>query len=146
MPIELDMMLAQIAGMQDDSLVIFGAGWMVRPPAAMGPTAIACVVRIPRDQPGQHQLRIELLDSEDQIVVIDPPEGPGPMILETEFAAGGLDRPDLTVPFSAPVAFNVPPFPLARGREYRWRAYVDGETRESWTLPFRTTPPQAPRR
>lgn len=140
------MMLASAVASQNGALVIFGAGWMVRPPGAQagGPVAIACVVRVPRDRDGQHQLRLELLDSDDEIVVIDPPDGPGPMIFEAEFPTGGLERPDITVPVTAPIAFNLPPFPLARGSQYRWRAYVDGETRESWTLPFRTTPPKPP--
>ncbi len=140
------MMLASAVAAQNGTLMILGAGWMVRPPAAAaaGPMAIACIVRIPRDQVGQHQIRLELLDSNDEIVVINPPDGPGPMILETEFPTGGLERPDITVPVTATVGFNLPPFPLARGSQYRWRAFLDGETRESWTLPFRTTPPKAP--
>ncbi len=141
------MMLARMAGLQNGTLMVLGAGWIVRPPAAQaaGPAAIAVVVRVSRDQLGQHQLRLELLDSEDQIVVIDPPEGPGPMIVEVEFEAGGLEGANLTTPLTVPLGVNLPPFPLARGSEYRWRAYVDGETRDSWTLPFRTTPPKAPR-
>jgi hypothetical protein len=140
------MMLASAVASQNGALVIFGAGWMVRPPNAQaaGPSAVACVVRVPRDQAGEHQLRLELLDSDDEIVVINPPDGPGPMIFEAQFPTGGLDRPDITVPVTAPVAFNLPPFPLARGSQFRWRAFVDGETRESWSLPFRTTPPKSP--
>lgn len=144
MPIELDMMLADAVAMQDGHPVIVRPGWMVRAPRA-GLTAIAFVVRVPRDQRGKHQIRLELLDSDDQIVVIDPPDGPGPVILEEEFEANGLDDPNLTTPFSVAGGINLPPFPLGRGREYRWRAYVDGETRDSWTLPFRTTPPKPPR-
>ena len=66
------------------------------------------------------------------------------MIVEVEFEAGGLEGANLTTPLTVPLGVNLPPFALARGSEYRWRAYVDGETRDSWTLPFRTTP-QKPR-
>jgi hypothetical protein len=146
MPIEADMMLAQVAGLQNGSLMLLGAGWMVRPPGVIaGPVAIGLVIRVPRSEAGlQHQLRLELLDSDDEIVVVDPPNGPGPMIVEADFSAQGLQRDGLTIPLTVPIAINLPPFPLPRGREYRWRAYVDGQTQESWTLPFRTTPPKGP--
>ena len=141
------MLLAKMAGLQNGSLMVLGAGWMVRPPgaAAAGPAAIALVVRVPRDQIGRHQLRLELLDSDGQIIVIDPPNGPGPMIIEVEFEAGGLENSALTTPLTVPLGINLPPFPLARGSEFQWRAYIDGETREAWTLPFRTPPPKPPR-
>jgi hypothetical protein len=148
MPIEADMMLAQVAGVQNGLLTVIGAGWVVRGPTAQagGPAALALTIRVPRDQIGvQHQLRLELLDSDDEIVVIPPPDGPGPMIIESEFGAQGVESPDVTIPITVAMGVNLPPFPLARGSEYRWRAYIDGETRDSWTLPFRTTPPKGPR-
>jgi hypothetical protein len=139
MQIEADMMLASLAGMQNGQLVIIGAGWMVRAPRAPagGPMAIAAVVRVPRDAFGKHQLRLELLDSDDQIVMINPPDGPGPMIIETEFDASGL--PDLSTPVTVPIAINLAPFPLARGQAYRWRAYIDGETRDRRLLRRRSS-------
>lgn len=142
------MVLAQVAGVQNGLLMVIGGGWVVRPPGAQaaGQAAIAFVVRVPRDEVGsRHELRLELLDCEGEIVVIEPPEGPGPMIFETDFEAAGLDDPTLATPLVVNLGINLPPFPLARGSEYRWRAYVDGQTRESWTLPFRTTPPRPPR-
>jgi hypothetical protein len=143
MAVELDMMLGTVVALDEAGLTVMGAGWMVRPPGSIaGPSAIGCIVRIPRDQPGMHQIRVELLDSDGDIVVVNPPDGPGPLVFEVEFQAGGLAG--LTIPFTAPIGFQLPPFPLPRGSEYRWRAFVDGETRESWTLPFRTTPPKAP--
>jgi hypothetical protein len=148
MPIELALVLAQVAGIQNGLLMILGGGWVVRPPAAAaaGPAAIAFLIRVPRHEAGSgHELRLELLDSEDRVVVIEPPAGPGPMIFETDFDANGLDDPSLTTPLVVSLGINLQPFPLARRSEYRWRAYIDGETQESWTLPFRTTPPRPPR-
>jgi hypothetical protein len=150
MPIEADMMLANAAVMQNGALTIVGAGWVVRAPGAEagGASAIALVIKVPRDQPQgqQHQLRLELLDSDDEIVVVDPPNGPGPMIIESEFAPlQGVDDPNITIPLTASIGLNLPPFPLPRGQQYRWRVFVDGETRDAWTLPFRTSPPAAPR-
>ena len=140
------MMLADAVGTTPDGgMVIFGPGWIVRPPSAAlaGQAAVAFVVRVPRDQTGAHQLRLELLDSEDEIVVIPPPDGPGPMIYEVDFEADGLAEP-AAVPLTARLAVSLPAFPLARGSAFRWRAYIDGETRDPWVLPFRTSPPRSP--
>lgn len=140
------MMLANAFGVTNDGQqVIIGPGWMVRPPTQT-PTAVAFVAHVPRDDVGPHQIRLELLDSEGHIVVVDPPDGPGPMIFEEEFQPIGLNDPKLTTPISVAGGINLPPVPLDRGSDYHWRAYVDGETRESWSLPFRTSPPKAPPR
>jgi hypothetical protein len=147
MPIEANLLLASFVAVQNANLIIVGAGWMVRAPsaAAGGPMAVAVLLQVPRDQFGGHQVRLELLDNDGQIVTVDPPEGPGPMIFEDTVEAGGLDSPAVTVPVTVPFAINLPPVPLARGSEFRWRMYVDGETRPSWMLPFRTTPPASPK-
>jgi hypothetical protein len=149
MPITLSMVLAQSVVEQNGLLTVLGGGWMVRAPGAVagGPSALAFVLQVPRDQLDvQQQLRVELLDEDDEIIFVDPPAGPGPMIFESEFSARGVDDPRITIPVTVGLAINLPPFPLPRGREYRWRAFVNGETQDSWTLPFRTSPPQPPRR
>jgi hypothetical protein len=146
-PIELDMMLADSATISDGGLNIVGAGWIVRPPSVVaGPSAIAIVARIPRDELRPHQIRIELLDRDDQIVVVNPPDGPGPMVFDVDLrmAPGGTASGNFTVPVTVAAAFNLPPFPLPKASEFRWRVFLDGETREPWVLPFRTSPPKAP--
>jgi len=45
----------------------------------------------------------------------------------------------LESPVVHPFAFNLPPLRLEAGREYRFRLSVDGETRDHWIAPFRTT-------
>lgn len=143
------MMLANAAITQNGALTIIGAGWIVRPPAAAtsGPSAIALMLRLPRDElQEEHQVRLELLDANGQIVVVDPPDGPGPMVIESDVATPqSAQNPAITIPLTVGIGFNLPPFPLPRSAQYRWRLFVDGETRDGWTLPFRTSPPAAPR-
>lgn len=141
------MLLADAVVLQPNGvLTIIGAGWMVRPPGVQaGTSAVAVFITVPRDELGDHQIRLELLDSEDEIVVVEPPEGPGPLVFERDFRAQGLDDPRVTIPVTVSLGINCPPFALPRSSEYRWRVYVDGVTHESWSLPFRTSPPAPPR-
>ena len=138
MPIEVDMMLADAVTMYGGLISLLGAGWQVRAADGAGPSGIAIVVRVPRKQAGMHRLRLELLDSDNELVVIPPPDGPGEMVIEAAMLISGLKDPKLKTPLLGTFGIPVPPFPLAPGREYWWRLHVDGKTRAGWTLPFRT--------
>jgi hypothetical protein len=138
------MMLADSAEIVENRLHILGAGWMVRDPQPGGPSALGITIAMPRDQLGTHDLRLELLDASDNLVHVDPPDGPGPLLFNSRFDVGGLDDPSLTVPVLKAAAIRFPPFALQPGTEYRWQLHLDGQTREEWAVWFRTTPPEPP--
>jgi hypothetical protein len=140
MPIEADMMLGEWAtiGGAGGGISILGVGWQVRDAEAIAPCAIIVVLKLSRKQPGPHKVRLELQDYGGNLVAIDPPDGPGEMVIEGEVAIQGSEDPNLKTPLLGPFVANLPPFPLEAGKEYQWRLHVDGKTRAAWTLPFRT--------
>lgn len=135
------MMLCESAALSGGSLSLLGAGWQVRPALPMTPCGIAIVLKIPRRQAGIHNLRLELLDYDGNLVSIAPPQGPGEMVIEGQIIVAGLKDPGLKTPLLGTFAVNLPPFPLEDDREYQWRLHVDSKTRSTWTLPFRTMRP-----
>ncbi len=135
-------MMLGLAATSGGDLSLLGGGWQVRPARAVMPAAIAIVVRIPRKQAGTHDIRLELQDMDGAIVDIPPPDGPGPLVIESSVGVSGLKDPKLRTPLLAHYAVNLPPFPLPPGREFQWRLHVDGKTRPAWTLPFRTMRPE----
>jgi hypothetical protein len=141
MPIEADMMLCEAATLSGGSLSLLGAGWQVRPGPAMTQSAIGVVLRVPRRQAGAHSVRLELLDYDGTLVSIEPPDGPGAMVIDGEVIIGGLKDRSLKTPLLGAFVANLPPFPLEAGREYQWRLHVDRKTRTSWSVPFRTMSP-----
>jgi hypothetical protein len=143
MPLSLAPILATSAQIEDGNLVVTGAGWMVRERSDT-PAAVAALISVPRDRLGVPiSVQIELLTRDGELVTIDPPDGPGPMVFDASFIPGGVEDPRVTIPVTVPVAMNLPPFPLPEASEYRWQFRLDGQTREEWALPFRTPPPVA---
>jgi hypothetical protein len=141
------MALALTAAVEDDQLSLTGLGWSVRPPQPQ-PMAVYILIEIPRDQAGVHRWRLELTYADGEPVSLETPVPgvPEDFVYEDETAVSGLDDPTLTTPLVAGFVAILPPFPLTEGREYVWRLTVDGETRDGWTLAFRTSPPEPPAR
>ena len=75
-------------------------------------------------------------------MTVEPPDGPGPMVIESTVVVSGLTDRGLKSPVLGAFAVQLPPFPLEGGMEYEWRLHVDGKTRPGWTLPFRTARPE----
>jgi hypothetical protein len=138
MPVEADMMLCEAATTAGNSLSLIGGAWQVRPGAAFGPSAIAVVLRIPRRQAGEHMVRIELCDYDDNVIVVPPPLGPGEVVIEQPVSVGGRTDRSLRTPLVGAFTVTIPPFPLPDGQEFQWRLFVDGKTKAAWTSPFRT--------
>lgn len=57
--------------------------------------------------------------------------------LEEEFEVTGRD--DLEGPVVLSYGFNLMPVPLPPEQEYRFRLWVDDETRDHWVAHFRTS-------
>lgn len=139
------MMLAESSRAYEGShLSLLGAGWVVAKPdpEIESPYALGIIVSVPRDEVGtSHEVRVELLDfTTEEPVVLEPPYGDGPLVVSTSFVAKGRPDQDLLIPVNTPVAINLYPFPLQPSHAYKWRLFIDGETRDHWVLPFRTTP------
>jgi len=133
------MVLARHASLSAEGLVdILGAGWMVRPPDAetAGPMAIAIFFSVPRDELGDHTFRLALFTVEGEAA---PPADP--LRFEGPFTVEGIASKALQVPVTSTLVLQLGFFPLASGQQYEWRLHIDGRTRKSWRLGFRTTPP-----
>jgi hypothetical protein len=138
------MTLAQTAQPLPVGLVLAGAGWTVRGPDPE-PMAVFFLAYIPREDAGRHSWRLALTYANGNQIRLSE-EVPGvsrDLAWEGEDEVVGLDDAKLTTPLTFGGVIALPPIRLPRGREYVWRLTVDGETRDGWVLPFRTTPPLA---
>lgn len=137
-------MLGQVAFFQNGVLTLAGLGLTVRRPDPE-PMAIYALIYVPRDQQGRHDWRLEMTYADGKPFRLKAPvEGMAQQdfVFENGDDVHGLDTPGLTTPLTTGPLITLPPFPLPRGREFLWRLWVDGETRDHWTARFRTTPPE----
>jgi len=146
MPIQAHLILATVATIDPNigMPILVGTGWTVRTPEPE-PMAIQALIYVPREDQGRHSWRLEMTYADGTPVKLRKPvEGvPAEFVFEDHDNVRGLDDPKLTTPLTTGPLIALPPFPLPRGREYVWRLWVDGETRDSWIVPFRTTPPDS---
>jgi hypothetical protein len=139
------MVLALTGGLAvDGQVILMGAGWTVRPPEPQ-PMAVYVLIYLPREEAGRHRWRLDLTYANGNPIRLSErvPGVPANLVWEGEGDVTGLDNPALTTPLTFGTLIALPPISLPRGREYVWRLTVDGESRDEWALPFRTTPPQA---
>jgi hypothetical protein len=138
--VKLTLMLADSAQAVDNKLFILGGGWTLLGPVP-GPTAIAILIEVPWDETNrQHVLKLELVDSDGQPVMVNTPQGAQPLQIAANFEVG---RPPGIAPGSAitmPMAINLGPLPTKPATRYEWRCSIDGAGREEWTLTFATRP------
>lgn len=133
------MMLADHAATAEGKLYINGGGWSVIGSEPI-PMAIAILVQVPWDQTNmRHSLRLELVDSDGDPVLVQGPEGePVPLAIGGDFEVGRPPGITPGVSIDMPFALNLAPTPLPPGGRYVWTLYIDDETREDWRLPFST--------
>jgi hypothetical protein len=145
MPIQAQLMLAMAGGVDDSGqTLLIGLGWSVRPPDPQ-PMAVYALIYIPRNQAGRHHWRLQMTYADGNAFRLarSVPGVPRDFIFENKADVYGLDDPGLTIPLTTGPLISLPPFPLPKAREYLWRLWVDGETRDEWTISFRTSPPVA---
>lgn len=138
MLIEADILLAQSAEQVSPVTVsALGMGWQVRPPAPIA-WALVIVIRASRTLIGtDHQSEVAL-ERRDGLIVTN--EGGEAAEFDFPFTPEGLpSETGLITPLVMAYGFNLPPLPLEPGQEYFFRLRVDGETREHWVAPFRTS-------
>ena len=139
------LLLGDYARVAEGKLDVIGGGWTFTgpDPVTMG---IGIIVEVPWDLANTtHQLALELLDPDGNLVQLDGPEGPQTIQLATEFEVGRPAGQLAGTPIPFPMAVNVNAVPLPPGQRYEWRVSIDGETHEDWTLRFQTRarPPAA---
>jgi hypothetical protein len=144
MPLTAAILLGTIAQVDGNNLTVIGAGWTVRDPEPGGGAAVGVMVYVPRELEGTEiNARLELLyDSSGEPVLVEFPdmdEGERPLVVDGSVEATG--RRDIKTPLAAPLAVNLPPFRLPPGEEFRWQLFLNDETRDDWSVRFRTTPP-----
>src|SRR5277367_1146782 len=107
MGIRVSMMLADSAQAVQGKLYILGAGWNMTGPEP-NPSAIAAYVEVSWDMANQrHHWRLELLESDGQLVEVPGPEGDQGLQIMGEFEVG---RPPGVLPGSGlgfPMAINL---------------------------------------
>lgn len=139
------LLLGDYARVAEGKLDVIGGGWTFTgpDPVTMG---IGLIVEVPWDLANTaHQLALELLDSDGQLVELDGPDGPQTIQLATEFEVGRPAGQAAGTPIPFPMAVNVNAVPLPPGQRYEWRVSINGRTHEDWTLRFQTRPrPPAP--
>lgn len=136
MPVEANILTAQSAQDEGVGVSALGMGWQIRPPDPI-PWAVVVVVSVPRDRIGTEVVVSVKLETADGG---EPVEGaPGsPVQFEWRYEPAGLTDQGLKSPIVEGLAFNLLPVPLEPGREFVFRLWVDGETRDHWAAHFRT--------
>lgn len=137
MPIEADILLAQSADDRGVGVSALGMSWQIRPPEPI-PWALVLVMRASRDLIGKEHLLKVNLEMEDGSPV--SPDSLAALVrVEWPYIPEGLTDAGLVSPVVEGLAFNLLPVPLEESQEFRFRLWVDQETRDHWVAPFRTT-------
>lgn len=137
------LLLADFAEVVSGKLYIMGGGWSVTGP---GPArfGIAIKIGVPWDLANkQHSLELQLFDEDHEPVELPTPVGAQPVAVRGQFEAGRPAGLKAGTPLDVMLAFNVGPLPLPAGRRMEWVLTIDGETDDSWRLPFQTRPAES---
>lgn len=135
--VKVTMLLADYAQVADGKLTVVGGGWSRTGPESI-PFGIALLVLVPWDQANRkHLMRLELVDSDGNPVMMDAEQGEAPVVFfdDVEFEVGRPAGVKPGTPLDLPLAINSGPLPLEPGR-YEWRLTIDGESEEDWRLAF----------
>jgi hypothetical protein len=132
------MMIADFAQAINGKLYIMGGGWSIIGPAPT-PFAIAIKIEVPWSEANKrHNLKLELLDSESQPVLVPTPAGNSPLVITAHFKIGRPAGIIQGAPLDVPFAFNIAPFALSPGKRYIWKLTINENPQESWQVTFST--------
>lgn len=141
---KVTILLADWAQVLNGKLYIMGGGWSVTSPTT-GPSAIALKIEVPWTETNrQHNLKLELIDSDYHPVMVQTPTGEAPLMISADFEVG---RPPGLIqgsPLDVPLAFNIGPIPLAPEKRYIWKLTIDGKQDDNWQAAFSTRPSKQP--
>jgi hypothetical protein len=121
---KITMLLADSAQAVGGKLYVLGGGWSVTGPEPL-PCGLAIKVEVPWEATNRpFRLRLELLDSDGQQVLLPSAEQQSqPLFFETQFEVGRPAGVKPGTPLDWPFAINFGPLPLAAGR-YEWRCTI----------------------
>jgi len=90
----------------------------------------------------RHTLILRLLDDDGRPVRVAAPNG-DPIALEipADFEVGRPAGVLAGSPIDMPVVINIGPMPLAHGRRFVWRLFIDGRSDPDWGVSFATRAP-----
>jgi hypothetical protein len=138
--VKVTMLLADAAQEVGGKLYVLGGGWSLKGPDP-APMALALKIAVPWNEANRrHPIRLLLLGEDGH-----PPELLGeagevtsaPVEFTGQLEVGRpVGLPEGT-DIDAALAIGVGPLPLAPGHGYVWRLEIDGESQETWQLPFR---------
>jgi hypothetical protein len=131
------MLLADSAQAVNGKLYVLGGGWSVTGPAAT-PSALAIKFEVPWEAANRkHKVRIELLDSDGQPVLVPGPESPQAMLIQADLEVGRPPGILQGTSLDSTFAINIGPLPLRPGR-YEWRCtVVEANVSQSCAFTFR---------
>jgi len=136
--IEADLLIAQSAHEVQGSVSALGMGWQVRSPEPL-PWAVVLILRSTRDLiDTEHTARVALETEDGSPVGTEFAELAE---VEMDFTPDGITDEGFVSPVIQAFAFNLMPIPLEPNQEFRFRLWVDGETRDHWVAHFRTGDP-----
>jgi hypothetical protein len=136
--VKVTLLLADSAQAVEGKLYILGGGWSFIGPDP-SPMALAAKIEIPWNQTNeQHQLKLELMDSDGELVT--PEGGEGPVVVEGTFEVGRPVGIKPGTPLDFPFAVNIGPLPLKPNTRYVWQLSIDGHTNDDWRVAFTTRP------
>jgi hypothetical protein len=134
-PVKVTMLLCDAAEAVGGKLYILGGGWSMTNPITAH-SAIAIYIQVPWDQTNfGHRFRLELLDADGQPVLGGEEK---PVMVEGNFEVGRPAGLKPGTPIDVPLALNVGPMRLPPDSRFEWRLTLDGETGDTWRLPFGT--------
>ncbi len=135
---KLSVLLADAAQASEGKLYVLGGGWNFTGPQ-VPPMALALLVEVPWNETNvQHQIVVELQDSDGQPARIGPELQSARIEAQLEVGRP-LGHPQGT-PLNVPLAFNFPSLPLMPGARYVWVVSIDGETHDHWQAAFNVRP------
>jgi hypothetical protein len=140
--VKLRLLLAHAVEVQAGMLFGIGIGW-----TDIGPEpsqlAIAALLEVGWDETNRsHQLRLVIVDADNQPLLVPTPTGDQAFEIQTNFDVG---RPPLAAPgrsFMLPIALNLGPVAFTPGRHYLLRGFVDGNMLDETPFMCRPTRPQ----
>lgn len=131
------MLLADAAQAIQGKLYVLGGGWSMTGPQPT-PSALAIKFEVPWEAANRkHKVRIEMLDSDGQPVLVPGPEQPQPMLIQADLEVGRPPGLSPGTPLDSTFAINIGPIPLQPGR-YEWRCTViEANVSQSCAFTFR---------
>lgn len=133
------MMLCDHAQVAGGKIFISGGGWSVTPTPTL-PSAIALLLQVPWGEANRRvRFTLRLIDADGAPVTQVGPVGQHiPIEVGGELEVGrppGLPEGSM---LDAPLAVNIQPLVLDRGRRYVWKLEINGKTSSDWEVVFLT--------